>query len=191
MTDFGSMYEKHSWYVLNDSLMGGRSEGAFTAEKGQLIFAGRTNADEGGFSSIRTDGMHITLSRFAGIRLRVLGDGRQYTWRMTTTAKHQGQPIAYWATFETRKGVWATVDLPFADFVPRFRGLPIDGPPFDANNITGMGLMIYDKQDGPFEVRLDSMGVYAYVHKEPSMRCWAKLLHPLSSDRARSNPFSL
>ena len=38
--------------------------------------------------------------------------------------------------------------------------LPLDGPGVDASQVTGMGLMIYDKQDGPFELRLASVHAY-------------------------------
>jgi hypothetical protein len=69
--------------------------------------------------------------------------------------------VNYWAEFNTSHGAWTTIDLPFASFVPRFRGTVIDAPPLDAGKITGMGLMIYDKQDGDFEVRLADISALA------------------------------
>ena len=81
------------WYVVNDNVMGGRSDGDFRIEEGELHFAGRTNTDGGGFSSIRTDAVELDLAGYDGIRLRVKGDGRRYTWRLTTTARWRGQEI--------------------------------------------------------------------------------------------------
>jgi hypothetical protein len=52
------------------------------------------------------------------------------------------------------------VDVPFSSFVPRVRGFELDGPQLDSSQITGMGLMIYDKKDGPFELHLDSVSAY-------------------------------
>ena len=42
------------WYVQNDNVMGGKSEGGFDISSGQLIFSGNTNTDCGGDSSIRS-----------------------------------------------------------------------------------------------------------------------------------------
>ena len=161
ITDFTADSPDLGWYVVNDNVMGGRSDGGFAVETGKLRFAGRTNTRGGGFSSIRTAELALDLSAHAGIRLRVRGDGRRYTWRLTTDARVYGRPIAYWADFDTADGDWQTVDVPFARFVPQFRGAKLDGPALDPSRITGMGLMIYDKLDGPFELQLASVHAYA------------------------------
>ena len=160
LTDFTPASADLGWYVVNDNVMGGRSYGSFEEHEGRLQFSGRTNTRGGGFSSIRTMPLQLDLSEQHGIRLHVKGDGRVYTWRLTTTARWRGRQISYWADFETLDGEWSTVDIPFSTFVPRFRGFALDGPDLDTARIRGMGLMIYDKQDGPFELHLDSASAY-------------------------------
>lgn len=166
LTDFTSGTADFGWYVVNDNVMGGRSKGTFEQEQGELHFSGNTNTNGGGFSSIRTAPMRLDLSGRTGIRLRVMGDGRRYSWRLTTTARWRGNPVSYWADFQTRDGTWTTVDIPFYTFIPKFRGYQLDGPALDPGQIRGMGLMIYDNQDGPFELQLAS--VHAYSAKEES-----------------------
>lgn len=161
LADFGADPGAPGWYVVNDNVMGGRSEGGFTIEGGELRFAGRTNTNGGGFSSIRTKPLQLDLSQHAGIRLKVKGDGRRYTWRLTTNARWRGREISYWADFDTEDGAWSTVDIPFSRFIPRYRGTRLDGPELDPAQITGMGLMIYDKLDGPFELHLASVHAFA------------------------------
>jgi len=161
LTDFTSTSADLGWYVVNDNVMGGRSKGGFEQPQGELHFTGRTNTSGGGFSSIRTKPVRLDLSSRAGIRLRVKGDGRRYTWRLTTDAQIRGRLVGYWADFQTRDGAWSTVDIPFSNFTPRDRGYQLDGPALDSAQITGMGLMIYDKQDGPFELQLASVHAYA------------------------------
>lgn len=161
LTDFTSGSPDFGWYVLNDNVMGGRSEGTFELRDEMLHFSGDTNTNGGGFSSIRTAAVELDLSSYAGIRLRVKGDGRRYSWRLTTTARWRGGQVSYWADFDTVAGEWTVADVPFANFIPKFRGSRLDGPPLDASEITGMGLMIYDNKDGPFEVFLDSVSVYS------------------------------
>jgi len=160
LTDFTESSADLGWYVVNDNVMGGRSEGGFTRSQGDIHFSGRTNTRGGGFSSIRTQDLRLDLSKHAGIQLRVKGDGRRYTWLLSTTARWRGREISYWADFETREGEWHTVSIPFSGFIPKFRGYQLNGPEIETARITGMGLMIYDNLDGPFELRLDS--VYAY-----------------------------
>ena len=149
LTDFTSASSDLGWYVVNDNVMGGRSEGDFEKEQGQLRFTGRTTTNGGGFSSIRTQPVQL-----------IRGDGRRYTWRLTTDARWRGRPISYWADFETRDGTWTTVNIPFAAFIPRYRGYQLEGAALDAAKITGMGLMIYDDEDGPFELQLASVHAY-------------------------------
>jgi hypothetical protein len=161
LADFDTDEGNPGWYVVNDNVMGGRSEGGFTIDDGALRFAGRTNTDGGGFSSIRTRPVEFDLSTYDGIRLRVWGDGRRYTWRLSTAARWQGREVAYWADFDTQGGAWSTVDIPFSDFVPRYRGTRLDGPELDPGRITGMGLMIYDRLDGPFDLRLAAVHAFS------------------------------
>lgn len=160
LTDFTADRPDLGWYVINDNVMGGRSEGGFEVEQGELHFSGSTNTRGGGFSSVRTSGLRLDLSEYDGIRLRVRGDGRRYTWRLATNARWRGRQVGYWAEFETEEGAWSTIDIPFSRFIPQFRGMRLDGPGVDASEVTGMGLMIYDQQDGPFELRLASVHAY-------------------------------
>jgi hypothetical protein len=161
ITDFTSTSADLAWYVVNDNVMGGRSEGDFRLQHGELIFTGRTDTDGGGFSSIRTENAQLDLSGYEGIQLNVLGDGRRYTWRLETAAQWRGRPVSYWADFETTEGTWNTINIPFANFVPKFRGSQLGGPDLDPGQITGMGLMIYDNRDGIFELRLASVKALA------------------------------
>ncbi len=161
LTDFTAASPDLGWYVVNDNVMGGRSDGGFDVANGELRFSGRTNTRGGGFSSIRTGPLALDLSSHGGIRVRVKGDGRRYTWRLTTDARIYGREIAYWADFDTADGAWQTVDVPFSRFVPRFRGAVLDGPPLDTRQVTGMGLMIYDKRDGPFTLLLATVHAFA------------------------------
>lgn len=149
------------WYVVNDNVMGGRSDGDFEQKDGVLNFTGCTNTNGGGFSSIRTKPLELALADQSGIQLRVHGDGRRYMWRLTTNARWRGRPVGYWAEFPTQHDVWTTVNLPWSNFRPQYRGYRLDGPVLDPGQITGMGLMIYDGLDGPFALQLASVGTYS------------------------------
>ena len=45
--------EEQPWVVVNDGVMGGRSQGVMTTEADQMQFSGNIVTDGGGFSSVR------------------------------------------------------------------------------------------------------------------------------------------
>lgn len=161
LTDFTPATPDLNWYVQNDNVMGGRSQGGFDIEPGTLVFAGSTNTRGGGFSSIRTRPFQLDLSDYDGIELRVKADGREYTWQLQGNARYRGFRVSYWAKFDTIDGEWATVRIPFTDFYPQIRGFRLEEPELDPGAITEFGLYIYDGKDGPFELLLD--GVWGYA----------------------------
>jgi len=164
LTSFKDDSPDFGWYVQNDTVMGGRSEGGFDISSGQLIFSGNTNTNGGGFSSIRTQPLKLNLSAYTGIRVKIKADGRRYTWAMQTEALWRGRRVTYWADFNTLADETSVIDVPFSNFFPQFRGFKLDGPELDTSQITEFALYQYDKKDGPFEIRLIS--VEAYVESQ-------------------------
>jgi NADH dehydrogenase [ubiquinone] 1 alpha subcomplex assembly factor 1 len=160
LTSFNADSPGFGWYVQNDNVMGGRSEGGFDISSGQLIFSGNTNTNGGGFSSIRTQPLKLNLSAYTGIRVKVKADGRRYTWQLQTDARWRGRRVNYWADFDTLVDETNVIDIPFTNFFPQFRGFRLDGPELDTSQITEFGLYQYDKTDGPFELRLISVEAY-------------------------------
>jgi hypothetical protein len=78
LTDFKTGSPDLGWYVQNDNVIGGRSQGGFEIrEQGLPVFSGSTNTDGGGFSSIRTRSFaRLDLSKYDGIELRAKADGK-------------------------------------------------------------------------------------------------------------------
>ena len=148
------------WYVQNDTVMGGRSQGSFNITDKALIFSGETNTNGGGFSSIRTQRFAKNLSGYSGIKIRIEADGRRYTWSIQTDARWRGRLISYWADFQTTAGEMEEIYIPFTDFRPLFRGFKLDGPNHDLNNISEFALYQYDKTDGAFNLKLLSVEAY-------------------------------
>jgi len=160
LTSFNADSPDFGWYVQNDNVMGGRSEGGFDISSGQLIFSGNTNTNGGGFSSIRTKPLKLDLSAYTGIRVKIKADGRRYTWGMQTDARWRGRKVNYWADFDTLAGKMSVIDIPFTNFFPQFRGFKLEGPELDTSQINEFALYQYDKTDGPFELRLISVEAY-------------------------------
>ncbi len=148
--------EAGDWFIVNDGVMGGVSSSTMqNTSDGTGVFAGELSLENnGGFASVRTAMEVSDLSRFAGLTLRVRGDGRRYQVRLRVDDRFDG--IAYRAEFDTKPDEWTTVALPFASFVPTYRGyVPPGAPPLDPDAVRQFGFLIADKQEGPFRLEID------------------------------------
>jgi monofunctional biosynthetic peptidoglycan transglycosylase len=141
--------------------MGGisHSEMRFTAEN-TALFEGTVSLENyGGFASVRTHPRPYQLGGYDGLILRVRGDGKRYKLRLRTNASFDG--IAYQSDFDTQPDVWITLQVPFAAFVPVYRGRTLTGvPALNPAEIQQFGFLIADKQQGPFRLEIDWIGTY-------------------------------
>ena len=161
LVDFNQAEATDSWRVVNDGVMGGRSQSeiAFT-DKGTALFQGTVSLENnGGFASVRTDIPARPLEDQAGIVLRVRGDGKRYQLMVRTDQRTDG--VSYRFAFTTRAGAWTTVRAPWSEFVPVFRGRIVpDAPPLAPSRIRRVGFLISDKQAGPFQLEIESIATY-------------------------------
>lgn len=158
--DFTGNKLQGQWVTVNDNVMGGRSKGGFSFKKGKLVFSGITNTNGGGFSSIRTKQAAFNLNDKEGVIIRCKGDGRTYKFdvRMGRSS------VAHRAEFKTDKDSkgWQIVKIPFDTMSATWRGSRLSKQRYalDKSKIQSLGFMIYDKKDGPFELRVDWIKTY-------------------------------
>jgi len=148
------------WRPVDDVVMGGVSSSAFDrAAPGVARFAGTVSLDRGGgFASVRTTPRDWDTAGATAFVLRVRGDGRTYKFTLRTGDTLDG--IQYQARFAPPAGEWTEARLPVADFRPTFRGRTVPGaPPLDPSRVRTLGLMISDRQAGPFELLVDRIVV--------------------------------
>jgi len=157
-----------AWSVVNDGVMGGVSSSDIAATSdGTGLFAGELSLENnGGFASVRATLNRRDLSGFAGLEVRLRGDGRSYQMRLRTDNRFDG--IAYRAEFTTRADEWTTVRIPFAQFEPTFRGrILTDVPPLDTARIAQVGFLLADKQPGAFALEIESVQTWVAPGDSP------------------------
>ena len=90
--DFTDEESVKSWYVVNDSVMGGVSNSKVNkSEENTLRFTGTVSLENnGGFASMRTRPGDYDLGGFRGIQIRVRGDGNKYKFRIKTDSGFDG-----------------------------------------------------------------------------------------------------
>lgn len=160
MLDFDEAADCALWRAVDDVVMGGVSASGFAqAEPGVARFAGTVSLERGGgFASVRTAPRDWDTAGATAFVLRVRGDGRTYKFTLRTGDAFDG--LQYQARFAPPAGEWTEVRLPVAAFAPTFRGRTVPGAPaLDPARIRALGLMISDRQAGPFELLVDRIGV--------------------------------
>lgn len=153
--NFQTATNSTAWQVVNDDVMGGVSTSQFQlVTNGGAIFSGVLSLENnGGFASVRSSPVRENLSDCDAFVLRVRGDGRRYKFTVRTDAGFD-TPI-YQAAFTTKRGEVEEHQLPVKEFVPTFRGRVLtDAPPLKPAKIASVGVLIADKQDGPFRLEI-------------------------------------
>jgi len=145
--------EEQPWLVVNDGVMGGRSEGAISTETGEIQFAGTIVTDGGGFSSVRR-ALYDGLGESAALQLRVRADQRQYEV-LLADVDSQAYRVTYYAPLELEGDDWQVVEVSFEDLEARIFGRLVDAPPFQPGKATTIGIILADGDDGEFLFELD------------------------------------
>jgi len=150
--------DRPEWYVINDGVMGGRSQGYVEVEDGTLRFTGTLVTQGGGFTSIRAE-RAADLEGYDGLELRVRGGGRTFEVEVDDGTRYRGRRVSRRAPFET-SDEWAWVRVPFSALRTTVFGEPVSVPPVDLTEVRGFGLYILDGIDGPFRLEVDAIRAY-------------------------------
>ena len=160
LLDFDDEADARQWTVVNDVVMGGLSRSAFEqADPGIARFRGVVSLENsGGFASVRTAPRGWNCSGASAFVLRVLGDGHTYKFTLRIDDGFDG--VQYQSRFKPAAGEWQEARLAVASFTATFRGRSVPGTaPLDPARVRALGLMISDKQAGPFELLVDWIAV--------------------------------
>jgi NADH dehydrogenase [ubiquinone] 1 alpha subcomplex assembly factor 1 len=148
-----------NWVVVNDGVMGGRSNGAIEFTDSAMQFTGNVVTAGGGFTSVRLQltGDELTDSGYLALRLR--SDERTYGLTLEDSAQTGRRPIAHGAnlTIDGPADVdgWRTVELAYDELRPSIFGQPLDAPPFNPDEAVELGIIIADGIDGRFKLEVD------------------------------------
>jgi hypothetical protein len=153
--DYNSDSKANDWIIVDDIVMGGRSDGNFYINKnGHGVFEGYISLENnGGFSSVRHECQTIDVSEFSKIRLHVKGDGNTYQLRIKSDRNNY---YSYAAYFQSDNN-WGTIDIPFEALIPVFRGRNLNMPNFPGETIEEIGILIGNKKAQTFKLILDKI----------------------------------
>lgn len=157
--DFHPKARMDKWTVVNDGVMGGRSQSTLRLdEAGHGVFAGRVSLENnGGFASVRLDCGTVPVGKAKYLTLRVKGDGKRYQFRIRA---NENDAFAYIQYFQT-SGEWEDISLALEDFYPNFRGRKLNLPNFASNSLEEVGILIGNGRPEGFQLLIDSISLRA------------------------------
>jgi hypothetical protein len=150
--------DEASWQVINDGVMGGRSQGYVAIDDGALRFTGTLVTRGGGFTSVRAD-RDFDLKDYEGLELRVRGSGRTFEVEVGDGTRLRGRTVSRRAPFQPTDE-WTRVQVPFSALRTTVFGQPVSAPPIDLSSVKRIGLYILDGIDGPFRLEVDEIRAY-------------------------------
>lgn len=153
--DFNENASLQNWKILDDVVMGGRSEGNMRlSPQGFGQFSGTVSLENnGGFSSVRYKPENLEVDPKDQIKIRLKGDGKRYQFRV----KHDWQAYESYITNVETSGEWEEISLSLNDLRPRFRGKNLDQPNFNHHTIQQLGFLIANKKAEKFQLLIDKI----------------------------------
>lgn len=153
--DFNKNSNTTNWTIVNDAVMGGKSEGNFNLnEDGNGVFSGNVSLENnGGFSMLRYRFNKINTAAFSKIVLRVKGDTKAYQFRVKTKVLDNH---SYINTFNTTDD-WQTIEIPLYKMYPAFRGKKLDIPNYANDGIEEIAFLIGNKKAEGFVLIIDKV----------------------------------
>ncbi|QEL17799.1 CIA30 family protein [Limnoglobus roseus] len=162
--DFSLPGAASEWQAVNDGVMGGVSEGTFqiTDRKTLAFFGTLSLENNGGFASVRTKAKKLSLESGDALRVRVRGDGRQYSLNLYVPRPQVA--FSYRATVTTTSDEWVEVTLPLDTFEATSFGRVVkDAGAVKPNEVNALGFMVSDKKAGPFKLEIEWVKVVRAV----------------------------
>lgn len=152
--DFGAPGEPGEWFVINDTVMGGRSSSSVEVAEGILVFSGELSLENGGgFCSARSKSPGRDLSDYAGLAVRIRTGDRSFT--LTAHDREGRDIIGYHHPLPVTGDEWGTVHALFADFEAHYHGRIVeDDPGLNTAHVRSVGFLIAEQQQGPFRLEV-------------------------------------
>ena len=138
------------WQPLNDTIMGGRSQGSCRATPDGLLLEAFVEPEGGGFVSCRSPvfAPSLDLSAYGALQLELDGDGRRFKLAVACRDGVAGLTelipggLRWVAEFSTQASGTTRVTIPFNRLTPSVRATPVGLPlRFDAAGITRLQVL--------------------------------------------------
>ena len=156
--DFNQESNLSQWQVVDDIVMGGRSNSLLMLNKeGNAVFKGNISLENsGGFSSIRYSFDQIKTNTYSKFVLYIKGDGKKYQFRIKENNQDDYSYISY---FQTNND-WQKIEIPFNGMYASFRGRKLDMENFTGQQIEQISFLFGNKKAEDFQLEIDKIEIH-------------------------------
>ena len=151
--DFNTKSNTTNWRIVDDVVMGGRSNGIFKVNNsGYGEFSGTVSLENnGGFSMVQYAFETKKVDAFNKVAMRLKGDGKTYQFRVKTTNDNRH---SYTISFDT-SGEWETIEIPFKQLEPAFRGRKLNMKNYPGHKMEMIAFLIGNKKAESFKLEIE------------------------------------
>lgn len=155
--NFTSSSSISNWKIVDDVVMGGRSDGDFKINaEGHGEFSGKVSLENnGGFSSLHYYFNTVTSHTYSKFVIKIKGDGKSYQFRVKDKQSDRHSFIFQFNTIED----WQTIEIPFSEMHAAFRGRRLDIPNFQGQQMEEIAFLIGNKKEEAFKLLIDSISL--------------------------------
>ena len=152
LADFTNNSNLSDWYIVNDAMMGGRSDsGIFLNGENCAVFKGYISLkNNGGFAMVKHVFNPIEIDSHSKIVMKIKGDGKRYQVRLKSQVSQAHSHINYFTT----TGDWQVIEIPLKYFYASFRGKRLNYPNFNADQLSEVAFLIGNKKAEEFQLKI-------------------------------------
>jgi NADH dehydrogenase [ubiquinone] 1 alpha subcomplex assembly factor 1 len=155
--NFNNTSDISNWNIVDDVVMGGRSNGTFSlSDKGKGIFKGIISLENnGGFSMVQYRFNTKLVNDYTTVIIKLKGDGKSYQFRIKT---NHSDDYSYVAPFQT-SGNLETIEIPFKSMYPAFRGRKLTKENYPGEQMEHIAFLIGNKKAELFKLEIESIAL--------------------------------
>lgn len=147
-----------NWQVVNDTVMGGRSQSQVNYTNNSVVFTGQVSLENnGGFASFRSPYGEWDLTQYQTLSIHYRSTGFDMAWTM------KDQRPYYMPSFRgnlpNTQGEWKTIEFQLRDLEAYQLGKPLGYQLSNQQlkNIIRLGFISNEKRAGEFELEIDQL----------------------------------
>jgi len=150
--DFRIVEAVRTGRIVNDGVMGGVSQSSLRPDPDGMFFEGVVSlANNGGFASMRFPASFPLQTH--SLELVVRGESMRYKFILRTERAAQ---VVYESDFLAAPS-WQSLRFKAEEFKSSFRGRLVQAPPLSFSDVSEVGILIADKQEGDFRLQIRTL----------------------------------
>lgn len=155
LADFSNPSELNNWTVVNDGVMGGKSNGQFgLTQEGNALFSGDVSLQNyGGFTSVRSSFKSKPIKGLKKVFIKLKGDKKNYQFRIKSEVEDKH---SYKYEFSTT-GEWEVIEIDLINMTPTYRGYRPNLPNYQPEYLSQIGFLIANKKEESFQLEISQI----------------------------------